>query len=213
MQLSTMAGRFCCAEDDRSDSPPLPNARLSPVRSQHSIPSAPFAPLGTGPRFATIRTTDLNDLRTIFENATTAQDDPKTTDCCDLRGLYASPHKAPLAPRRSVRQNLRRKGSTKGTSSSFTAFSMAKQKHQGLESSPHSTTLASQRRTTLGSLLGDRLAGDDGYDRDADEWRAPQSSGLGSNRLSPELNSRRPPKKGHRSIMRSFEWMSPLFDR
>ncbi|KAI9652747.1 MAG: hypothetical protein M1821_007821 [Bathelium mastoideum] len=206
-----MASRFCCSEDDRPGSP-LPNVRLSPTRTQHVDASTPYAPLGSGPHFPGIRTTDLDELRVIFENATADESELKSSGLCNLQGLYDSPRKAPLPPQRSVGQQLRRKFPRKGTNSGITVFTIAKRKLQTTKESIQSLPLTLQKRIMLETLLSNNCTGGKVYDRDAEELRTVQRS---SGRINSQFTG---PYQGsltthkNRSVMRSFEWMSPLFD-
>ena len=212
-----MASRFCCAGDGRPEpsdlsNADLPNARPSPVVVQQPIASAPYAPLGTGPSFPSIHMTDLNDLRAIFENASTDENKSKPASPFSLQTLYASPRKAPPPPQRSVGQQLRRRLSRNGTHSIFTAFTTAKHKTQPSKGGVQSIQLPPQKQNMLDTLISDRVVEEGTYDRDATELKVSRNRSPIHDHNSARFYGGHAPRSNHHSMMRSFEWMGPLFD-
>ncbi|KAF2117991.1 hypothetical protein BDV96DRAFT_611560 [Lophiotrema nucula] len=66
-----MAPQLCCTaeEEGRSDSPQLPNARISDATTPAKRPLIPKRTPSHGSRFTSARSEDLHELRQIFDNA------------------------------------------------------------------------------------------------------------------------------------------------
>jgi hypothetical protein len=64
-----MASKLCCTgdQDERSDSPELPNARVNETPAK--LPLLPKRPPSQNSHFTSARTDDLHELRQIFDNA------------------------------------------------------------------------------------------------------------------------------------------------
>jgi len=65
-----MASKLCCTaeEDERSDSPELPNARVTEA-TPAKLPLLPKRPPSQNSHFTSARTDELHELRQIFDNA------------------------------------------------------------------------------------------------------------------------------------------------
>lgn len=81
-----MASKLCCTaeQEGRSDSPELPNARLSGATPAKQ-PLLPKLPTSPNSRFTSVRTDDLHELQKIFHHAQ------------DVADGHATPTRAPRA--------------------------------------------------------------------------------------------------------------------
>ncbi|KAI9701365.1 MAG: hypothetical protein M1820_006456 [Bogoriella megaspora] len=207
-----MAGRVCCAEDDRSESPVLPNARSSPLRNH--LPSQNkltlYQPLSTESQFTSVRTTDLNELHEIFENATADTNDPNITSTYDLKNLYGSPRKAPSPPQRTATQKLRRKLSRGSTFSDLTRLATRKQKRKSNEASGQSASLAAQKDHLRVHLLSEKTAKEGGYDQDARELQVPDEESPRTGQTISHSIDGQASENAYHPMLHSFEWIGPL---
>jgi hypothetical protein len=75
-----MASKLCCTaeQDERSDSPELPNARVTET-TPAKLPLLPKRPPSQNSHFTSARTDELHELRQIFENAKDEEARPPTT--------------------------------------------------------------------------------------------------------------------------------------
>jgi hypothetical protein len=86
-----MASKLCCTgeQDERSDSPELPNARVTET-TPAKLPLLPKRPPSQNSHFTSARTDELHELRQIFENA--KDDEPKPPTPHKLgRGHFSRP--------------------------------------------------------------------------------------------------------------------------
>ena len=210
---SAMASRLCCAEDHRPESPPLPNARPSPMRTRQPVRSASFAPLSVEMRPHDLRVLNVDGMKVTFGNETMNRNHPNPSTMDNLQDLYVLPRKAPLPPQPSAGQQLRRKFSIKSTNSSLTVLNVAKRKIQNTKESIQLLPSTLQRKPMLETPVSDKDAEERTHSRDTVEVVNSQGPTSKSDQRTPTLaNGGNPRRNHHRSVMRSFEWMSPLFD-
>ncbi|KAF2742562.1 hypothetical protein M011DRAFT_481604 [Sporormia fimetaria CBS 119925] len=63
------AAKLCCGDEDRSPSPPLPNARMSSATPKRPLLRKTTPGTSPGSRFTSARSEDLHELRQIFDSA------------------------------------------------------------------------------------------------------------------------------------------------
>ncbi|CAN9309684.1 unnamed protein product [Alternaria sp. RS040] len=175
-----MATKLCCTaeQDHRSESPELPNARLSQLTPANR-PLLPKSTGSPGSRFASARSEDLHELREIFHNAQ-ASDQDRAMPMRALRARFSRPsmHSIPsLHKMTSMRSLIRRKFSKElpekasGVSSAHT-----QPKQNSITSIPDTVVkqlkdsnqqLRITKHDLRKDLLSDKKPDEGGYDSDA----------------------------------------------
>jgi hypothetical protein len=177
-----MASKLCCTaeQDSRSDSPELPNARVS----QPTPVNRPLLPKhGSSPnsRFTSARTEDLHELDEIFHNARDSDQD-RVTQMRTLRARFSRPSMhsiRSLHKMTSMRSLIRRKFSKELPKKALGISSVHTQpRHRSL--TPASDTVVKQLKNGLKEqlqitkddlrkdLLSDKKPDEGGYDSDAE---------------------------------------------
>ncbi|KAL1797169.1 hypothetical protein ACET3X_003775 [Alternaria dauci] len=176
-----MAAKLCCTaeQDDRADSPELPNARIS----QPTPANRPLLPKATGSpssRFTSARSEDLHELREIFYNAR-ASDDDRAMPMRALRARFSRPsmhsirslHK--MASMRSLIRQKFSKETTKQAPGVSSVHTLPKQK--SIASVPDTVVkqlkdpnqqLQITKDDLRKDLLSDKKPDEGGYDSDAE---------------------------------------------
>jgi hypothetical protein len=177
-----MASKLCCTaeQDGRSDSPELPNARVS----QPTPVNRPLLPKhGSSPnsRFTSARTEDLHELDEIFHNARDSDQD-RVTPMRTLRARFSRPSMhsiRSLHKMTSMRSLIRRKFSKELPKKASGISSVHTQpRHRSLTPAPD--TVVKQLRNgpkeqlqitkddLRKDLLSDKKPDEGGYDSDAE---------------------------------------------
>ncbi|CAN9319646.1 unnamed protein product [Alternaria alternata] len=176
-----MATKLCCTaeQDHRSESPELPNARLSQLTPVNR-PLLPKSTGSPGSRFTSARSEDLHELREIFHNAQ-ASDQDRAMPTRALRARFSRPSMhsiRSLHKMTSMRSLIRRKFSKElpekapGVSSAHT-----QPKQKSTTSIPDTVVkqlkdpnqqLRITKHDLRKDLLSDKKPDEGGYDSDAE---------------------------------------------
>lgn len=199
---------LCCTAEQRSDSPPLPNARVS----DGSKPQQPLlheSPQVDRSRYNTTRTEDIeHELQTIFE---AADGDAFPPDIRRSRhdGISTS-HDADFKPE-NFAARLRKRLSFTSTKSAHSQGKRRKAGARGSSGNSTSNELQTMKQKLSKDLLSDQARAEGGYDSDAE---AIEEAALESFQLySPSPGNGSPIRSRaesfRRTDLRSIEWTRP----
>ncbi|KAF2690611.1 hypothetical protein K458DRAFT_398625 [Lentithecium fluviatile CBS 122367] len=177
-----MASKLCCTveQDERSDSPDLPNARVSEA-TPAKLPLLPKRPQSQNSHFTSARTDDLHELQQIFDNAKDDEARPatprKVTRARFIRPSVYSLHS--LHKMKSMHSIIRRKfskdlsnnpssnhlkaGGTKKNAAPAADDTVLKQSNDG-----PNLQLKITKDDLKKDLLSDKKPAEGGYDSDAE---------------------------------------------
>lgn len=199
---------LCCTAEQRSDSPPLPHARVS----DGSKPQQPLlhkSPQTDGSRYNTTRIDDIeHELQTIFE---TADGDAFPPDIRRSRheGISTS-HDADFKPE-NFASRLRKRLSFTSAKSTHSQGKRRKEGARGSSGASTSNELQTMKQKLSRDLLSDQARAEGGYDSDAE---AIEDAALESFQLdSPSPGNGSPIRSRaesfRRTDLRSIEWIRP----
>ncbi len=199
---------LCCTAEQRSDSPPLPNVRVS----DGSKPQEPLLhepPRANESIYNTTRTEDIeHELQTIFEAADTDSFSPDIGR--NRKNGFSASHDVDFKPD-DFASRLRKRLSFTSTNS---AKSQKKRRKAGVRSSSGNSTsneMQTMKQKLSKDLLSDQSKAQGGYDSDAEAiedatFEAFQLHGQSPGGGSP-TRSRAPSFR--RTDLRNIEWTRP----